>query len=431
MSLSQQERNELLGDVLAEVDRLEPELVSLCRDLVRINTVNPYSGGRVRGCEKPGQEYLKPILEEMGGTCRLFEPPPDVYRRFGVCAPRDRAWNDRPNLATTFEFGPGPRIILNSHMDTVGVDGMAFDPFSAELRDGVIYGRGSSDDKGGMAAGITAIKALLPFREQLRGTIVHESVVDEESSGSGAGTLACILAGYTGDEALVIDGSGLEVIRGCGGCLTAEVTVHGRSGHAAHGGVNAIEKGLRIAEAIRRFKAERQAEVPENLVNLGTFYAGEHPAVVPARARLGLNIVYGIAEAAENERTRGKWNGDAVRARFAETLRAAEAGDPWLAEHPSDIDWIKDLVPFETPAEAAPVRRLLAAGRAALGRKLEVGIMAAWADAANLARYGGVPSVLFGVGTPGKAHAADETARVRDLVEGARVIAAYLCFALT
>ncbi|NOY80319.1 MAG: M20/M25/M40 family metallo-hydrolase [Kiritimatiellaeota bacterium] len=424
------ERSELTAAVLAEVDRLEPELIAMCRDLVRINTVNPYAGAGPTGLEGVGQTYLRPVLEALGGRVHQFEPPPDVFDRVGVCAPRDRSWKGRPNLVTTFELGPGPRIIINSHMDTVGVAGMAFDPFCAEVRDGRIYGRGTSDDKGGMVAGIIALKAALKFRDRLGGTIIHESVVDEECSGSGAGTLACCLAGYTADEAVVIDGGGLEIIRGCGGCLTAGVTVVGRAGHAARGGVNAIDKAVIVKRGLDEFRARREAADPDALVNLGMFHAGEHPAVVPGRAELSLNIVYSIGEAAENERKRGRWSGDTVRESFERAVRSAEAGDPWLVEHPSEIEWIKDLVPFETPADAPLVRRLGAAGLDALGRSLSMDIMAAWGDAANLARYGGVPSVFFGPGTPAAAHAADESVAIRDLMDCARVVAAYLCRSL-
>ena len=73
--------------------------------------------------------------------------------------------------------------------------------------------------------GITAIKAVLAFADELAGSIVHESVVDEECNGSGAGTLACTLEGYTGDEAVVIDGGQLIVTRGCQGCLTAQDSI--------------------------------------------------------------------------------------------------------------------------------------------------------------------------------------------------------------
>jgi len=254
--------------------------------------------------------------------------------------------------------------------------------------------------------------------------------LSSESFAPGAGTLACCLAGYTADEAVVIDGGGLEIVRGCGGCLTAGVRIQGRSGHAARGGVNAIDKAVRVKAGLDAFKERREAANPDALVNLGIFRAGEHPAVVPGEAELGLNIVYSIAEAAENDRVRGRWCGDAVREDFEQSVHAAEIGDPWLAEHPSTVEWIKDLVPFETPSSSLLVRELEAAGRSALGRPLDVGIMSAWGDAANLARYAGVPSVFFGPGTTEAAHAANESVAIRDLIDCAKVVATFLCMRL-
>ncbi len=422
---------DIVQEVLREVDNLRDELIELCRSLVRINTINPYAGPGPLGSEKPGQEFLEPILREMGGKTRLFEPPPDIFDRMGVIGPKDRSWKDRPNLVTEFTLGADPRlgkrILINSHMDTVGAPDMAFDPFCADVKDGRIYGRGSSDDKGGMTMGVIAIKAALKFADELCGTIVHESVVDEECNGSGAGTLACGLEGYTGDEAIVIDGQNLTITRGCQGCLTARVTVHGKAGHAATGGVNAIDKGMLVKQAIDRFKAEREAKYPGCLLNLGIFNAGTHPAVVPGLAEMHMNIVYSSEEAAASDHAGKRWGAALVREALLDVLRRADASDDWLRDHRSAVEWVKDLVPFETPAEAPVVRNLTEAYETALSEAPRVDVMPAWADAANIVRYSGVPAVLFGPGTNEAAHSQDETVLIDDIVRGAKVVAAYLC----
>src|SRR5206468_9780312 len=83
--------------------------------------------------------------------------------------------------------------VLQGHMDTVGVEGMTLaDPFSGEIRDGRLWGRGSSDMKGGLAAAVTALRTLYEVRHELRGQVIFASVVEEESNGSGAGALAWI-----------------------------------------------------------------------------------------------------------------------------------------------------------------------------------------------------------------------------------------------
>lgn len=418
---------DIVAEISRAVDNLKPEMVEMCRSLVRINTVNPYAGAAPTGLEKDGQEFLKPILEDMGGVVRLFEPPPDIFERMGVLAPKGRSWKDRPNLVTEFDFGPGKRIILNSHMDTVGVADMEFDPFCGDVKNGRIYGRGAGDDKGGMVAGIIAIKALLKFADSLSGSIVHESVVDEECSGSGAGTLACCLEGYKGDEAIAIDGDCMTLWRGCMGVLTVDVKVKGRAGHAARGGVNAIEKAMIVKSGMDRFTNARQLGHPKCLVNLGIFNAGVHPAVVPGSAALSLNIVYDIAEAAANERNGGGSNGSAVRKEFERFIREAEKSDVWLSEHFSEVKWVKDLVPFETPEDAPLVRNLALAYEAVTGEKAAVGILAAWGDGSNIAGYGGAPTVHFGPGARGAAHSSDESVEIEDLVRCAKIIAVHLC----
>jgi len=421
---------DIAHEVRQEVENLTDELIELCRSLVQINTVNPYAGVEPTGSEGAGQAFLEPIMKAMGGKTRLFEPPPDIFERMGVIGPKGRSWQGRPNLVTEFDLGPGPSVLINSHMDTVGVDGMHFDPFGGEVRDGRIYGRGSSDDKGGMTMGVIAIKAVMKFADALSGTIVHESVVDEECSGSGAGTLACRLEGVTADEAVVIDGQRLAIVRGCQGCLTADVTVHGRAGHAATGGVNAIDKAIIVKNAIDALKRDREARYPGCLMNLGIFNAGSHPAVVPGLATLSLNLVYHNEEATANEQAGRGWNGSAVRDAFEQIVAEADESDDWLGEHRSQVEWVKDLVPFETPADAPVTQNLCAAYEAALGESPIVEIMPAWADAANVVRYGGIPAVLFGPGWGEAAHSQDETVVIDDIVKGAKVVATYLCHRL-
>src|SRR5207248_2372959 len=86
------------------------------------------------------------------------------------------------------------------HIDTVGVEGMTQDdPFSGEIRDGKLWGRGSSDMKGGLAAAVTALRTLYDVRHELRGRVIFASVVEEESNGSGAGALAWIDRARRGD----------------------------------------------------------------------------------------------------------------------------------------------------------------------------------------------------------------------------------------
>jgi acetylornithine deacetylase len=420
-------------------------VVQLAQALVRINTVNRHSGDPRPGNEGDGQRLLVPLLRELGARVELFDCPPDVYARLGVLGPRGRDFADRPNLLALLEYGAGgPTIVLQGHMDTVDAHAMTLaDPFAGEIRDGKLWGRGSSDMKGGMAAAVTALRALHEVRHELRGRVVFASVVEEESNGSGAGALAWIDRvrrgelfegavrptgdGRLADLAVCTDGSGPEIWRGYGGVLTVDVRVAGRSGHpAAPGNVSAIEKALVVKEAIDRYRSEREALGPGRNVNLGLFRGGTHPAVVAGEAVMSLNMSYPFADA-EAAGAAGKGFGNGPERERFEALVGERAGrDPWLREHPPVVEWIKDLIPFELPPAHPLVGELAEAHRRVLGREPAIGVNPAWSDACYLPRFAATPAVVYGAGTPGQAHSAGEYAETWRIVDCARVLADFL-----
>jgi len=420
--------------LLASIDANQAKFVETVQELVRINTVNPYSGEETSGSEALGQDFVERRLVALGGKTRRFEPPPDTYERARVIGPKNRSWKGRPDLLGEFDFGgkpnEGPTVILVGHIDTVGVRGMD-DPFSGRLRNGRIWGRGASDCKGGLGSGLAAVEALLAGTTELPGRLIFLSVVDEECNGSGAGIIAAALEGVRADAAVSVDGEGLRIIHGCNGVVTADVNVVGKAGHAALGnGVNAIEKAIRISEAILALGNARSQLDPGCLLNLGLFHSGTLPAVIPGEARLSLNIVYNIAEAAQAKRESGVWGGRLVWETFVEAVRGAEHEDPWLRQHPSGLVWVKDLVPYEVPPDASVLRDLGRSVRDALGREPELEKMVAWTDACWLQVLSGTPTVVFGPAKGNVVHGPDEHVEVRDLVQAAKVLGLYLYRAL-
>jgi len=409
--------------MLERIERSREETVELCRRLVRVNTVNRYAGDGSEGNETEGQLILEKYLKAAGADAELFEVPENIFELMGVVGPQGRDFGGRPNLVAQWEFGDGPTLIINGHMDTVGTAGMEFDPFGAEVRDGAIWGRGTTDCKGLLSAAAVGLKVLLEEMEPLSGRSIFQSVVEEECSGSGAGTLSCIHRGYSGDAALVVDGEGLTPMAGCVGCLTVEIRVRGRSGHASFGGVNAIEKAILVKEGWDRFVERRRERYPDCGTNLGIFKAGSTPSVVPPEALLAMNVNYPLEEAEASQRDGSGWNGTLCLRELQEAVKDAAQQDEWLAEHPAEVQVSKDLYPFQTPAKEPFVGLVEQAAGDALGVPRPARVLLGWADAAHFAIQARVPTVSFGCGVPGEAHSGTEHVMIEDLVKEAQVVA--------
>ncbi|MHC4917014.1 MAG: M20 family metallopeptidase [Planctomycetota bacterium] len=408
--------------ILSYLEDRVPRIGETLSELVRIPTVNPYSGDPSPSGEAAGQAFAAERVRALGGETQFVPVPDDVYRRAGILGPAKRDWTDRRSLVGRFTFGSGAtRIVLNGHMDTIGVADYRGEPFSGRVDDGLVYGRGASDCKGGIVAGLFAVEALRESGAEPDCEVIFESVVDEECNGAGAGTLACCQAGVKGDYCIVLDGGAGRMYAGCQGIATADVTVQGRAGHGSFGGVSAVAKLLVVEKAFERLAAERAESRPKALVNVGVVRAGSAPWTVPDSGYLSANINYEYDEAADAERAGLGFCGANVRARLEELLGEAAAGDEWLGEHPPELIWVKDVPPFRmsdgAPGEACD--RLTAAAveafREAWGAEPEIADLCAWGDASHLSRVAGMPVIGMGAGEPGTSHTAAEYNRVSNV----------------
>jgi acetylornithine deacetylase len=412
--------------LLQAVGRLRQQQLEWTRELVRIPTVNPYSGDDSAGGEAAGQEWLERRLRELGAVTSRIPVPADVYARGGIIGPVGRSWEGRDNVVGTWVLGDGhgPTVLINDHMDTVGTAGMTVAPHEPVEAAGRLYGRGTSDTKGNLVMGLIAVAALLQCADGRRGRIVFESVVDEECNGAGAGTLACCLAGVTGDIALCLDGDRTHVDIGCNGVATARVRLVGQAAHGSGtGAVSALDKGIAAKAAVDRFTAAHQAEFPHCPVNIGVFRAGTLAAIVPGEAEMQINLNYDVCDAAAAERQQGHWGGCLFRTRFERAMAGLQDQDDWFAAHPPEVSWIKDMYPFRCDPADARIQTVLAAAALVRGEPVEARSLPAWFDAAHLARQLRIPAVGLGFGAPGTAHAAGEYVVLEDLFAGARTVA--------
>jgi acetylornithine deacetylase/succinyl-diaminopimelate desuccinylase-like protein len=228
---------------------LRDEAAGLLQDLIRLDTVNP------PGNETRVAEHLRSYLEANGVACELYARVPE-----------------RANLVARIPgAADGPRLLLLSHTDTVLADPgeWQLDPWSGELRDGQVWGRGALDMKGQVAASAVAIASLAREGFEAPGDLIFAACADEEVGvGFGLQWLVeehpdavraeyCINEG--GGDRLVLDGRAFYV------CSTAEkmsapfrITVHGRSGHASRPGMadNALVKAAPIVQRLGVFRDE-------------------------------------------------------------------------------------------------------------------------------------------------------------------------------
>jgi len=335
----------------------------------------------------------------------------------------------RPNIVgVRAGSGGGRSLLLNGHVDTVGPGDPAIwthPPFSGVVAGDLLYGRGACDMKGGIATVISALEALDVLGLGLRGDVTVAATVGEEDTGVGA--LATVLAGYRADAVVVTEPTRLRLVPAQAGSLVFRVTVRGRAVHASarHRGVSAFEKFLPIFEALRKLEREREAALRHPLyegvqdkaaINLGVVRAGEWSITVPetlvAEGRVGLLPGEEL---------------DASKSMVASRIMEAAEKDPWLREHPPEIEWPGgQSVPVEISVDAPICQAVSRAHERVTGERPSVEGSAFGADMRFFVHLAGIPCVMYGAGDIGWAHCPDERISITELLTATETIACLL-----
>ncbi len=308
----------------------------------------------------------------------------------------------RPNLVAHLP-GDGPTLLLNGHLDTVGVHGMSIDPFAADIVGGRLRGRGSCDMKGGVAALMAATHALLQHPRRRPGLIVALTA-DEENASVGMASL--VKAGVQADLAVVCEPTELAIMPAHKGFIWMEASFRG---HAAHGsrpdiGVDAIRHAALYLAALDDHARALTEAPPHPLLGYGSFHAGTirggHAAsVYPEACTLVL----------ERRTLPGEDHAEAVKS-FRDALARLAETEPSLV---ADLGVVLERPGTEVPIGAPLVQGLSAALRDE-GRPARIEGMTAWVDAAYLNEVG-IPAVCFGPGSIEQAHTADEWVELEEI----------------
>lgn len=394
-----------------------PWMLNTLQGLVRIPSVG--------GAEEAAQEAVAAAMASIGLDVDRWEADVGELRQhpdFSAEIDRDRVRGVVGRLPSS---GSGKILVLNGHVDVVPPgepEEWSDSPWSGRFDGSRVHGRGSADMKGGLVSALGALKAIRDSGARVAGPVLFQSVVGEEDGG--AGTLAAVLRGHTGDGAVVMEPTGLAVVPAHAGSLSFRIRIKGRGAHGAlrRTGVNAVDKLEAVLDALRVLEERRNADVADPVfqklelpfpISVGTVRAGTWASTVPdslvCEGRYGVKPRECLEEA---------------RRQFEDAVRQGAADDPWLAAHPPLVEWWGGVFrPASTPVDDPVVSCVRGAAATVLGRPPEVVGLPCGTDLRHLVHVGGTPGVLFGPGDLTLAHGPDESVSMHEVVEAARVLA--------
>ena len=352
------------------------EIAPLLGDLVAIDSINPdlVPGG---AGEAAIARFVAGWLEQAGLAVALDEPVPG-----------------RPSVvAIARGTGGGRSLMLNAHMDTVGVAGMER-PHNPVVQDNRLYGRGSFDMKGGLAAIMLAAAAAK--KQQLRGDVILTAVSDEEYASIGT---ASIVKRWHADAAIVTEPTGLEICIAHKGFIWLEIETLGTAAHGSRPdlGVDAIVKMGKVLVGLEVLDRSLQSVPSHHLLGSGSLHAslisgGQELSSYPERCVLSV----------ERRTIPGETPQD-VEFQVRQVLDQAAASD---AAFKASLRTTLLREAFEVSRDEPIVQTVYRHASTILGQEPDIIGATAWMDSAILSAAG-IPTVIFGPGGEG-AHAVVE-----------------------
>jgi acetylornithine deacetylase len=371
------------------------ETTRLLRDLVSLPSVNPM-----------GRALPEDIILEH----RVTDYLEGFFRALGVEYERQLVAPGRDNIIARYGASTGRRtLLLEAHQDTVPVDNMTVPPFAATIEGNRLYGRGSCDIKGGLAAMLAAFARVAREKPQGAANVIMACTVDEEHTFLGVQRL--VAGGLKADMAVVAEPTGLDIVHAHKGVARWVLTVPGRSCHSSSPelGTNAIYRMARLLTAIEKYSEALRTGTHDPLLgpatlSVGRIEGGTSVNTVPDCCRIEI----------DRRLVRGE-SPDQATVDFKHYLERAGIEFPFDCPAP----WMS--MPALNPEGAdAVIARLGQAIDRFRGRH-RVHAVPYGTDASTLAAAG-IPAVVFGPGDIARAHTVDEWVPLDEVAQASEIL---------
>ncbi len=384
------------------LNQVSPEEVyEITANLIKIPS---YTG--LKDQEKAIAEHIHRFFEKEGIPSYFQEPLPN-----------------RPNIIATLKGnGTGKSLMLTGHMDTVPPYNMTRDPFSANIEDGNMYGRGTCDMKGALGTMMAAMAAIKRSGIVLGGDVIFAGVINEEQLSEG--TEYIVRNGPYTDAAIVGEPSDLNIAAGHRGLEWIEIDIIGKTTHGGTPteGVNAISKAAKLItkiedELLPKFKDRKHPLIGEPLLNFGVIEGGDQPSSVAGRCSLYIDRRWTPLESFE-----------LIMGELRSIVADLQMSDNQFQAHVKRYFEDSNMMlhrPLEIDLDHPIVLALEKGIHQSQKKPADIISFPAWTDASLLSNYANIPSVVFGPGHLKHAHSEDE------LVPLAQLKGAYEIYALT
>ena len=362
-------------------------VIEILQKLISVNTTNP-----------PGNE-----AELSAWIAGCLEP-------YGFLAEQPECGENRRSIAAVLSMGTGPKMVLNGHLDVVPAgEGWKTEPFAPVMDNGCIYGRGSADMKGGVAAMMAAGMAIAENHQGMRGTLCLNFVADEETTN--LGTISCKKKWEDADLVVIGEPTEMQLAIAHKGTARFKITVHGKKCHSGipWDGVNAIEKTGKVIQMIQEFDKDlKQVTHPllsRPSISVTMIKGGEKDNIIPDSCAVCVDYRMIPGD-----------TGDSVEKRLRGYLEDIRADDPSFL---FDIQRYINLEPGEIPSNHRFVKMAADVFEREMKRAAVVRDFPATCEQVLFTREG-IPAIIVGPGSIKQAHTVDEFVEISQVEAASR-----------